>query len=299
MQKNYFICFLTLITILFAGGRGEAFVPKAPHLLYLVVEKIGMPTAMRVSQTRQVVPAPLNDGGGKTEEMAPKIESDIIGNAIKDTIAAEIMSLSENVTYAFPDRLHAEIHNDEIHQFYVLSDNRFVKVENGRITGLEPGPNEYYIDPLLYRDHKKLMAVLVGRDINTEKVTLQRLDGEICWVIGEPAFGGQENPGLWVGKDNFFPKRYLLKRAGRTIDIRYADWNQVSRCWCPRKISIFMDGTLFAKIEVDNMTLTSKVPNSLFDINEIRERYPHRSVVSDVQDNNRVDGIDRVDTFNE
>ncbi len=301
MQKNYFIYFLAVITILFTGIRGEAFVPETPHLLYLMVEKIGMPKAMTVSQTRQVFPATLNDQVAETEiikEISPKIEGEIITESIGDTRATGVTVLTEILTYAFPDRLRGEIRNGKIHRFYALSDEGFVKVENGSITGLEQGPGEYYTDLLLYKDHEKLIKILARGKINTEKVTLQRLDGEICWFVGDPAYGGHQKSGVWIGQDSFFPKRYLFRNAGRTIDIRYTDWERIARFWYPRNIVIFQDGKRFAQITVDNMSLTSKVPNSLFDVIGIRERYWDQSVLSDIQDNS-AESIERVDTINE
>ncbi|WDP89216.1 MAG: hypothetical protein HUN04_05515 [Desulfobacter sp.] len=278
MQKKYFISFLAVITILLGGIRGEAFVPQTPHLLHLVVKKIRIPEGMTVSQTRRIAAA---------------------SQAGQEGGAVEMQSLGETLTYGFPDRLRSEIRNGAASRFYALSPAGFVKVENGQVTDLAQAPGEFYTDPLLYRDHDIFAGVLARRGINTSKVTLQRLDGEICWFIGEPAYDGEVMPGLWIGKDSFFPKRYLIRNANRIIDVRYGNWERISRSWYPKEARIFVDGELFAQIVVDRMSLASGLPGSLFDIKGILERYPKRSVENGEQGSGTGHLDKEIDTFNQ
>lgn len=277
MQKKYFISFLTAFVILFAVNCGEAFVPQTSHLLYLVVKKIRVPRGLTVSQTRTIA-------------AVPQTGEDAVQNAK--------ISLVETLSYLFPNRLRSDINTGAVNRFYILSGERFVKVINGQVSDLEKSVGEFYTDPLLYRDYDRLAKVLANAGVNVEKVTLQRLDKNICWFIGEPAYGGEATPGLWIGKDSFFPVRYLIQRSGRTIDVRYDDWYRVSKSWYPRVTRIFVDGELFANIHVDRMVLTPGLSASLFDVGGILDRYP-RKRDADTQNGHSIETLDtEIDTFN-
>ncbi|MCG8688876.1 MAG: hypothetical protein MI892_28660 [Desulfobacterales bacterium] len=253
MQKHRSIVFLVIFVFLMAGTRGEAFVPQTPHLLHLVVNKIRRPQGMTVSQTRKIT-SPTNVA--EQTEPAPDIY------------------LPETLTYFFPEHLRSDIRSGQVNRFYLLSDKGFVKVKEGRITALEKSLGEYYTDPLLYRDYEVFTRVLTESGIDTEKVTFQRLEGKICYLIGQPAYGSDEMPGLWIEKDSFFPVRYLVKKGNRTVDIRYGNWQRVSRTWYPVETRILVDGILFAEIGVNQFELTSGASNQLFDIDAVLQQYP-------------------------
>lgn len=295
MQKKYFISFLVFIVFLAAANRGEAFVPQTPHLLHLMVKKIRVPAGMTVVQTRKIATA-ATVADAQTADIQVSSET----------------ALEETLTYLFPEHLRSDLRLGSGNQFYVASGKGFVKVLNGEITKTVKSPGEYYTDPLLYRDHELLAQVLADAGINVEKVSLQRLDGNICWFIGDPgvpAFGDDEgkkpSPGLWIGKDSFFPVRYLIRKSGRTMDIRYDGWHKISRSWYPRETRILVDGEFFVHISVGRVELTPGLARNLFDVEKILVRYP-RKAEGDQGRTDRDPGLEsldreldkEIDTFN-
>ena len=272
-----------MIVFLASGNRGEAFVPQTPHLLHLMVNKIRVPAGMTVVQTRKIAGTALADESETPDDTVPKAPA-----------------LRETLTYLFPESLRSDLRLSSGNQFYVTSGKGFVKVLNGEVTDLEKSPGEYYTDPLLYRNHEILARVLADAGINVEKVSLQRLEGRICWFVGElPPYkgdGGQDPAGLWIGKDSFFPLRYLVRKSGRTMDIRYDNWHKVSRSWYPKETRIFVDGELFVQILVDQMELAPGLSRDMFDMGTILSRYPRKAEEGHGSIGRDLDN--EIDTFN-
>jgi len=289
MQKKYYISFLVLILFLTTGIRGEAFVPQTPHLLYLVVSKIRVPDGMTIVQTRKIAAA------AESESLDPTVS----GEAVTETLTSDELTIGETLTYLFPKAVRSDLRGGAGHQFYVATGTGFVKVLNKEVIRVDRSLDEYYTDPLLYRDHEIFMTVLADAGINVDKVGLQRFEGNICWFIGEPSFEGDANPGLWIDKDDFFPVRYLIQKAGRTMDIRYENWQRISRTWYPRNTRIFVDGDLFVQIDVERMSLASGFSRDLFAIEKILNRYPEKTKVApESTGRGAVDDLKEIETFN-
>lgn len=266
MQKNVFISFLVIFLFLMLSPRAEAFVPETPHLLHLVVRKIKIPAGMVVYQTRR---------------------------------AGESASVPEQLSYLFPAGLRSEISTENSKAFYILSGDRFVRVADGWVAARERRAAEFYTDPMLFRDHAEMAARLAAAGIDTETVTFQRLEGKICFFVGQPAGGKEPAAGFWVEKDSFFPVRYKFNRNGRSVDIRYADWQRVSRTWYPMDVRIRVNGQPFQEIRASRFELRGGFSSSLFDVDRVLARYPAPGA-TDGQGGGHdpVDGLDKeIDDF--
>ena len=279
MLKKIIISFLTVFFFMTAAGsRGEAFVPQTPHLLYLVARKIKEPAGLLVHQVRKV---PFSADSPDSETMADS-------------------SFQETLSYLFPGKLRAESGTED-NRFYVISGSSVVRVENGRVIGTALSPFDHYTDVLLYRDYDRLPPKLAEAGVNIEKVTFQRLDGRICYFIGDPAVDKTENPGLWIDKDSFFPVRYLMHRGKWLVDVRYDNWQKISRTWYPMSVKIFVDGKVFAEISVSNIALQSGFAAGLFDVDRISGSLPHAEDAAREKTGHqgRIQALDReVEEFN-
>ncbi|MCG8614592.1 MAG: outer membrane lipoprotein-sorting protein, partial [Desulfobacterales bacterium] len=261
-----------LLIILSLSPRGEAFVPQTPHLLHLVVQKIKTPTGMVVYQTRQIA----TDEGLDASE-----------------------PVTERLTYAFPSGLRADISSENSTAFTLQSGHRFVRVENGRVAATVRPIADFYTDPMLLRDYAMMAAQLAAVGIDTEKVTFQRLDGGICFFVGQPAGDREPDSGFWVDKDTFFPVRYKVSKSGRTVDVRYRNWQRVSRTWYPMDISIQVNGQPFADIRVSRFELKPGFSADRFDVAEVLSTYPVQDGVTDDKGvRGQIDGLDKeIDDF--
>jgi outer membrane lipoprotein-sorting protein len=253
MNKLILILVLAVCCIL-PAGNGEAFVPQTPHLLHLMIQKIKRPAGMVVHQTRNLVVSDNQD----SLESTPGPKSIVL----------------EKLTYLFPGKFRSDIISDTVTRFYVESDSRFVKVGDGNIVSLEKSPVDFYTDPLLYREYEYLLQKLTLVGVDTTRVSFKRFDNKICYFIGGPSLDGEEQTGLWIEKENFFPVRYVIKKNGWMVSFHYENWQRVSKSWYPMQISIFVDNQLFTRIDVQQFELTSGFSAALFDVNTIQRQYP-------------------------
>jgi len=237
---------------------GDAFVPQAPHLLYLVVEKIKQPVGIEIFQIKNISGYP--DRGNEYTE------------------------IKEKLIYVTPNRLRTQIISDTMTSFSVESDFRFVKVKDGVIVSHDKLPIDMYTDILFYRDYKSFLNQLSLAGIDTDKVSLQRYNDIICYVIGRSLEKGKPFAGLWIEKDTFLPMKYVVEKNGMKVEFLYHNWQRFSKTWYPMQVSIFLDNQLFAKVDVKSFDLKSGFSASLFDIGHIDQLYPKNH--SDFPDEN-------------
>lgn len=241
--------------LILLSGLGEAFVPQTPHLLHLMIKKIKHPYGLEIYQTRNVMVL------AKGVEPETKIER-------------KTVDLDEKLVYVFPDKFRSEIVSEGVSRFYVVSDSQFVKVVDGELVALKKSPVDFYTDPLLHRNYESLIQQLGLAGVNTDKVSFQRFDNKICYLIGQPPLNQTESSGLWIEKTSLFPIRYVIIKNGWTVVFHYDNWQKVSKTWYPMQTTIYVDGQLFAKIDVRQIELVSQVSQALFDVTGIHSRYP-------------------------
>jgi len=255
MNKKISIFFVAGFFILLSG-MGEAFVPQTPHLLHLMIKKIKQPYGLEIHQTRNVMDVLV-----KIVEPGTQIE--------KKTV-----DLDEKLVYVFPDKFRSEIVSEGVSRFYMESASQFVKVVDGKLVALKKSPVDFYTDPLLYRDYESLVRQLGLAGVNTDRVSFRRFDNKICYLIGKPPLNQTESSGLWIEKTSLFPIRYVIIKNGWTVAFHYDNWQEVSKTWYPMLTTIYVDGQLFAKIDVRQIELVSQVSQALFDVTGIHSRYP-------------------------
>ncbi len=265
-KKRVFIFSFLWLTLLCTAG--EAFVPKAPHLLYLVIDKIRQPVGIEAFQTKKII--------NYTDTLTPYAE------------------LEERLLYAYPGRLRAELLSGPVKGFSVESQLQFVKVSDGVVISTQKSSLDRYSDILLYRDYESLLTQLDQAGVDTQQVGLHRYRDTICYVIGKPFENTEPFAGLWIEKDSFFPLKYVIKKDGWTVEFLYDKWQRVSRTWYPMQTSIFLDDKLHAMIDVRHFVLKSMGDDTAFDIGYIQKAYPKREQVNEIQENSRqVDELEK------
>ncbi len=261
MKKRLVLSIFILFTLLFTGN-GQAFIPEAPHLLYLVISKIKQPVGIEARQTRTI----LN---------------------YQDSEPAYI-ALKEKLLFSYPNKLRIQILAQELASFSVESEFGFVKISDGTLLSSDKSLIDLYSDMLLYRNHETLLTQLDIWGIDTTQVSFQRYNDSICYVIGGPQENNQGNnlnfPGLWIEKDTFLPIKYVVKKNGKKVEFLYKNWQKVSKIMYPMQIHIFLDNRLFAMIDINNIHLRSGFLPVLFDIDNIVSSYPENFTIDD---NNR------------
>jgi hypothetical protein len=181
MSKQKILFFSVALLCILLAGKGEAFVPQAPHLLHLMIQKIKQTAGLVIHQPRNVMDV-LDKAAGPETKTETKTETKMVG-------------LDEKLVYGFPGNFRSEIVSGTVSRFYVTSDSQFVKVADGRIVSEIKSPVDFYTDPLLYRDYESLLKQLVVAGVDTQQVVFRRLADTICYFIGQPDVNGQESSG--------------------------------------------------------------------------------------------------------
>ncbi len=253
MKKHLFFLFLFIII----PGVSDAFIPQTPHLLYLVINKIKRPAGIEIVQTKMLLSNGTNEN--------------------------RLIELEEKLFYLYQNQLRSEIvfnirsspsmSFDAGTDFCVESDFEFVKVKDNLIVTYDKSPIDHYSDILLYRDHEALLNQLVFADVDTGRVSLQRYNDTVCYVIGSQFEDGRPFAGLWIEKDTFFPVKYVIKKDNHVIKFFYDNWQIRSKTWYPMHGSVLIDDQLFAMINVKTFELRSDFSINLFDIRHIEQLY--------------------------
>jgi len=247
MKHKFFLTFFIVFFVL-ASGTGEAFVPQTLHLLHLVIEKIKQPVGIEAFQTKKVINYEDSETG--------------------------FFELDEKLIYLYPGRFRSQIVLNPTINFNVESELGFIKVTDGAVVSHNKSLVDLYTDILLYRDHDSLFNQLMLVGIDITKVSFQRYNDTICYVIGRPLEKGKPFAGLWIEKDTFFPFKYVVEKNGRMVEFFYGNWQRISKTWYPMRVSIFLDDRLFAMVDVKSFVLKTGFSPVLFDIEHIKQLYP-------------------------
>ncbi len=251
MKKSFFGTLVFLFFILLYG-MGEAFVPQAPHLLYLVIEKIKQPVGIEAFQIKKIL---------NYQELDPPF-----------------FEFEEKLIYSYPNQFRSEIISNTTTSFSIESDFNFVKVTDGINTSENKSPVDQYNDILLYRDYETLLNQLVRSGVDTKKVVFRRYNDSICYVIGKPIENGKPFASLWIEKETLLPQKYVVEKDEWIVEFFYNNWQRVSKTWYPMQISVFLDRQLFSMIHVKSFDLKAGFSKDLFDIEHIKKVYPKNEI---------------------
>lgn len=248
MNKKRVAAYL-FVFLLLLSPAGEAFVPKAPHLLYLVIEKIRQPVGIQAYQSKKILNYE-DSRKGYTE-------------------------VTERLLYAFPGRFRSDITSGQVTGFTVQAGDRFVRVADGVVVSTEIQVADFYTDILRYREYDQLLAQLAQTGVDVHNVMLKRYRDTVCYVIGAPPEAGMHiYSQLWVEKDTWFPVKYVVVKNGWAAEFYYESWQRVNKAWYPMRISIFLDEKLQSVIDVASFDLKKVDYESYFDVDAIIRTYP-------------------------
>lgn len=249
-MKKIRVCILVSLSLMLLCQAGEAFVPKAPHLLYLVIEKIKQPVGIEALQTKKII-------------------------NYADT-GMPVTEFEERLIYAFPDRFRSELISGPSTGFSIEARNRYVKTIDGVIVSMEKEPQDHYSDVLIGRDYEAMITRLAGLGIDTQTVGMTRYRDTICYVIGAPQEKGEPFSGLWIEKDTFFPVKFVVINKAGTIEVFYEKWERFSKTWYPMHTAVFIDNRLHAILAVKSLVLKTPDSESVFNIDDVLDAYPQK-----------------------
>jgi len=255
MKKRVFLSIFLLFSFLLSG-TSTAFVPQAPHLLHLVIQKVKRPTGFEAFQTKKFF------NHENSEDFYVELE--------------------EKLIYLYPNKLRSQTLSETTTNFYVESNFEFIKISDGVVVSRDKPLVEQYTDILIYRNYETLLSQLALSGIDTSRVSFQRYDDKICYVIGGSHGKGKNFPGLWVEKETFLPVKYVIEKNSQRVEFLYFNWQQISRTMYPMQVYIYLNDKFFAIVDVKTFDLRSNFSPALFNIDHIESLYPKKKPVNEL-----------------
>jgi hypothetical protein len=254
IRIRYLFCLMVCGLLALAALPADGHVLQGPHVLDLMVTKIGQARSLLVHQRL----------------MLPESEPGLPAAEVKEVLR-----------YRFPKAFRSDLEAREMQRIHVVSGERSLTVVNGRIEAQPPGRVDIYKDVLLYRSRLDLHKALARLGINVSACSLGRYEGQIGFVIGAqyPDEGVSQ---LWVDKESLVPMRLLMVTPAESpdgrgelnrLDIVYSDWRKFGKILYPMRVSFYRNGTLLRELQVDNVQVNPVVDEDVMDVQRLAALY--------------------------
>lgn len=251
----------------------EAYVLQGPHILDLMMQKLGGAKRLMVSQRLTVYGAQRGDQGPESA-----------------------VEFRETLKYEFPETFRSDIRSDNIDTIHVRSGGEAVTVVDGGISSTPEPPFNRYKDILLCHSRALLQNRLEALGVDVSISSLGRFQERIVFVLGSE-YPDENRPQIWVEKDTFVPLRWILggkasENYRDKLDVRYLDWKQIDSRWYPMRIAFYQGAVLAREIRVDTIQVNPSFSGEEFDIERLKSMY--RSETAVVPDPDKPGAMDEV-----
>ncbi len=266
------ILFLSILVLMlfFFFGNSFSYVLRGPHILGMMIKKIGMPVDLVLQQRLTIYPQDPDD---------PDLE---------------IRVLSEKTRYRYPDKFRSDIITVHSSRISVVAGEDSLTIVNGRVQDHRETWDDYYKDILLYRVRTMIQDRLSFLGVDVESSSYQRFEGKIYYVIGT-LYSDLHVPQIWVDKETLMPSRFIQDFSYhegeiRFNEIRYLEWKKIKKIWIPMSVEFIQDMRVVKRIDVTNVDVNSKIDSSYFDFSLLKSEYVNstgdydsQTDISDVQ----------------
>jgi hypothetical protein len=242
--------FFCLATLGFQHASLHAYVLPGPYLLKLMTQNLG--TANRLLVTQKLV---LHDD-------SPNMSAD---------------ELSETLMFMFPKTFRSDIVSENIQRIRIVSDSSVFTVIDGKISDEPENSYDHYKDLILFRSREILQERLSNLGVDVKITSLGRFQGKPAYVLGTQ-YPDETSPQVWLDKNTFLPFRWIItSNAIQNLEVLYLDWKKLDKTWYPMRIEFFSNGNLVRKIQVQDIKVNPSFQADLFDIQQLKSRYPQNA----------------------
>ena len=264
MLQKVVVILLGLVTFY---TPANAYVLQGPHILELMIGKLG--TAGKLSVSQKLI---LYDNNPQSTGF----------------------ELTETLRYIFPEQFRSDILSDNAQRIHVISKGAALIVIDGKVIAENESWTDHYKDIILYRSRILLQKRLASLGVDVSVSSLGRFQGKIAYVIGAQ-YPDKSVPQVWIDKDTFRPMRWLItgkddllsastESCKDFLEVRYHNWQQAEKIWYPMLIEFYQNDILIRQINVDQITANPSFPEDLFDIKQLQSIYsPASPLASDQQ----------------
>lgn len=245
--KKSLIFFFGLALLTFCHAPARAYVLPGPYILKLMTQNLGKGKRLLVTQKLVL----LNDNPNKNP-----------------------VELSETLKYIFPNTFRSDILSENIQRIHILSRGRALTVIDGKTSDEVESRYDHYKDLLLFRSREMLQERLSHLGVDPKVSSLGRFQGKPAYVLGAQ-YPDDTVPQVWLDKNTFRPLRWIItSHTQQRLEVRYLQWHTLKNTWYPMHIEFFADGNLVREIHVENIKVNPSFPKNLFDIEDLKSRYP-------------------------
>ncbi|MBW1745119.1 MAG: hypothetical protein JRI62_02395 [Deltaproteobacteria bacterium] len=246
LQK--FLAFFSFIIFVFFYTQANAYVIPGPHVLELMIEKLGRGKSLLISQKLSIY------------DVSHK---------------KNIIELRETLKYSFPEKFRSEIQSENAKRIYVFSLGAALTVIDDKIVSNTETRFDCYKDVFLYRSRILLQNRLSLLGVDTSVSSLGRFQNKTAYVIGAK-YPDESVSQIWLDKNTFQPVRWIIidnKSNKDVLEIRYGDWKQTHKTWYPMRIEFYHNDILVREIYADKIKINPSFSDELFDIEHLKSVY--------------------------
>ncbi|MEA1900330.1 MAG: hypothetical protein U9N47_06145 [Thermodesulfobacteriota bacterium] len=246
LQK--FLAFFSFTVFVLFYTHANAYVIPGPHVLELMIEKLGRGKSLLISQKLSIY-----DFSHKKN----------------------IIELRETLKYSFPEKFRSEIQSENAKKIYVFSLGAALTVIDDKIVSNTETRFDCYKDVFLYRSRILLQNRLSLLGVDTSVSSLGRFQNKTAYVIGAK-YPDESVSQIWLDKNTFQPVRWIIidnKSNKDVLEIRYGDWKQTHKAWYPMRIEFYHNAILVREIYADKIKVNPSFSDELFDIKHLKSVY--------------------------
>jgi outer membrane lipoprotein-sorting protein len=270
------LCICITISLLL---EADAYVLSGPHILDLMIKKLGRTKRLQVNQTLIVYPT------------TPNIQTDIQPDIQKDPV-----ELTETLSYRFPEHFRSDIITKDSHEIHIVDSGEWLTVRDEKIVSTTQSIFYIYKDLLLYRSRILLGQQLPLHGIELSVSSLGRFEGRIVYIIGAK-YPDDSVSQIWIDKHSFMPLRLIIvskddNNLTQYTEYRYLNWHKTDGTWYPMQIELYNGGNLARMIKVEEVKAVSSFPDNFFDTAHLKSEY--QPIVPDIIDSNDTDDLNEI-----
>ncbi len=251
MNKKIIVCLFLFAVFLLSASKPEAYVLSGPHILHLMIDKIGSSKKLLVEQRLKIMNESEQSGS----------QSDFTG-------------IPERLSFLFPFNFRSDIATENIHRTIIISQKGAWSLTDGNSSEYVETGFDLYKDIFLYNSRESLEKRLSLLGVNMAVSSFGRFQGKTAYVVGAQ-YPDESVPQVWFDTKTFRPLRWIVSgrtsdKSGDFFEILYHKWRKVNRRWYPMLIEFFNNNIKLREIEVLDVITDPLFGNDIFNVESIR-----------------------------